>query len=187
MTLFLLALALSMDAFAAALSQGARTSFNPGLGGALRVGLAFGFAQAIMPFLGWSLGIAFASLIQQFAHWVTFILLLIIGSHMAYEGLTHREEHQERAPIATGWPLFILAVATSIDAAAAGVTIALLGQPVLVACAVIGVVTLVVSAAGVIIGKMVGDFVGQRAEVLGGLVLIGIGTKVLMDHFYAAG
>jgi putative Mn2+ efflux pump MntP len=188
MTLFLLALALSMDAFAAALTQGAKAQPAPTAGSALRVGLAFGVAQALMPLIGWALGLAFASVIREVDHWVAFILLGIIGARMVREGLATRSEEEEGPTlVASGGALFALAIATSIDAAAAGVTIELLDQPVFVACAVIGAVTLAMASAGVMIGKIVGVLAGRRAEVLGGFILIGIGTKILMEHLFFGG
>jgi putative Mn2+ efflux pump MntP len=188
MTLFFLALALSMDAFAAALSQGARAQPAPTAGSALRVGLAFGVAQALMPLLGWALGLAFASVMREVDHWVAFILLAIIGARMVREGLAADDgEREGPASVASGGALFVLAIATSIDAAAAGVTLELLEQPVLVACGVIGVVTLAMASAGVMIGKVVGMLAGQRAEVLGGVILIGIGTKILIEHLFFGG
>lgn len=190
MTIFLLALALSMDAFAAALSQGAAAHPRPGLAGALRVGLAFGLAQGLMPLLGWSLGLAFAPVIRDVDHWVAFGLLVLIGGHMVQVGLSTRDgsaAERPSLPLARGWPLLAAAVATSVDAAAAGVTLSFLDQPVGQACAVIGLVTLALSTAGVLIGRMAGALAGRRAEIAGGLVLIGIGTKILVEHLFFGG
>lgn len=185
-TLLLLALALSMDSFAAAMSQGAAARPRPSTGGALRIGAAFGVAQAVMPLVGWGLGLAFALALRQLDHWVAFVVLGILGGRMVRQGLANQEE-DVRAPLAGGWPLFGAAIATSIDAAAAGVTLAFLDQPVLVACAIIGTVTLLVSVAGVFLGVVAGSLVGRRAEILGGLVLIGLGTKILIEHLYFNG
>jgi manganese efflux pump family protein len=181
-TLLLLAVALSMDAFAAALSHGAAARSRPGASEALRVGLAFGSAQALMPLLGWALGIAFISIIRDVDHWVAFVLLGLIGGRMVREGL--RADNAASAPRSGKWALLTAAIATSIDAAAAGVTLPVLDQPILLACAVIGAVTLILSTTGVFIGKIAGALIGRRAEVLGGLVLIGIGAKILVEHVY---
>ncbi len=191
--LLLLALALAMDAFAAALSQGAAARPSPTVWAALRVGLAFGVAQAVMPLLGWSLGIAFAATIRTVDHWIAFVLLALIGGRMMHAGIVADEDNTSEATprstqVYTGWALMAAAVATSIDAAAAGVTIPLLGQPIAVSCIVIGVVTCVLSVAGVLLGGVCGKLLGRRAEILGGLVLIGLGTKILIEHaFMGAG
>jgi len=184
-TLFLLALALSMDAFAAALSQGAAARPHPGAREALRVGVAFGAAQALMPLLGWLLSLAFASVIRSVDHWIAFVLLVIIGGRMVRAGLSADPTvPTKKVSPASGWALLTLAIATSIDAAAAGVTLPLLDQPVLFACTIIGMVTLILSTAGVLIGAVAGTRIGHRAELVGGLVLIGIGTKILIEHLF---
>lgn len=184
-TIVLLAVALAMDAFAAAVAQGVSARPHPGAAKALRVGLAFGIAQALMPLAGWGLGLAFASIVREVDHWIAFVLLAFIGARMTLAGLRPQATVPEAASVpASGWGLLAPAIATSIDAAAAGVTLPMLGQPVLLACVIIGAVTFVLSAAGVLIGAVAGALVGQRAEVLGGLVLVGIGTKVLIEHLY---
>jgi putative Mn2+ efflux pump MntP len=185
-TLFVLALALSMDSFAAAMSKGAAARPRPGTGGALRIGAAFGVAQALMPLLGWALGLAFALALREVDHWVAFIVLGVLGGRMIRQGLANQDENVP-APLSAGWPLFGAAIATSIDAAAAGVTLAFLKQPILFACAVIGTVTLLISVAGVFLGAVAGSLIGRRAEILGGLVLIALGTKILVEHLWFNG
>lgn len=187
-TLLLLALALSMDAFAAAISQGARARRHASLSQALRIGFAFGAAQGLMPLLGWSLGVAFESVIRDIDHWIAFVLLAGIGARMVHQGLTAGPRKEGApVPLATGWPLVATAIATSVDAAAAGVTLAFVDRPVVVACAVIGAVTLALSTAGVLIGRAAGALVGARAEEFGGLVLIGLGVKILIEHVFLGG
>lgn len=186
-TLLALALALAMDAFAAALCSGAAARPAPGVGGALRIGLTFGAAQAMMPVIGWGLGLAFASMIREIDHWVAFVLLAVIGVRMLAEGLSGSGEDAGCEPLPTGWPLIATAIATSIDAAAAGVTLAFLDRSILVASAVIGAVTLVLSSIGVLLGAAAGAFLGKRAEVAGGLILIGLGTKILIEHLFFGG
>lgn len=182
-----LALALSMDAFAAALTQGAAARPRATAGGALRIGVAFGAAQGLMPLLGWGLGLAFAGAVRGIDHWLAFALLGYLGARMIRAGACTDEPGAERPPSLGGWALLAAAVATSVDAAAAGVTIPLLGQPVLVVCAAIGAVTLGLSAAGVLLGSAAGTIAGKRAEVFGGLVLIGLGTKILVEHQFLGG
>lgn len=186
--LWLLALALAMDAFAAALSQGAVARPRPTAFAALRVGLAFGGAQAVMPLIGWSLGLAFESAMRDVDHWIAFILLALLGGRMVRIGSTAAEDpRQEEVKVYTGWSLAAAAIATSIDAAAAGVTIPILDQSIPVACAVIGGVAGVLSTVGVLLGGVCGMLIGRRAEVMGGLVLIGLGCKILIGHTFFDG
>jgi len=181
LALFLLALALSMDAFAAALSQGAA---GAGRGAALRIGAAFGFAQGAMPLLGWGLGLAFAPVLRAVDHWVALILLSALGLKMLHEALSAGEEPPRQF---AGWALFSCAIATSIDAAAAGLTLPTLGVPVLPAVAAIGATTAILSYGGVLAGRAAGQWLGRYAEVAGGLILIGIGVKIFVEHQFLGG
>jgi putative Mn2+ efflux pump MntP len=185
LTVLLLALALSMDAFAAALTQGATARPTATAGGAVRIGLALGSAQAVMPVVGWGLGLAFAAVIRSVDHWVAFLLLVLIGGRMIVQGLASSDAHERSpGPLIAGWALAGLAMATSIDAAAAGVTITFLGEPILLVCAVIGAVTFVLSVLAVLLGGTLGRLAGKRAEVLGGLVLVGLGCKIVVEHVF---
>lgn len=185
--LLLLALALAMDAFAAALGQGAAARPKPTASAALRVGLAFGGAQAVMPLVGWSLGLAFQSVIRDVDHWVAFALLTLLGGRMVRTGVVADGQAAGPAQVYSGWALTAAAVATSIDAAAAGVTIPVLDQPIAVACAVIGGIACLLSVAGVLLGGVCGVLIGRRAEMGGGLVLIGLGCKILVEHLWLDG
>ena len=178
--LFLLALALASDAFAVALCQGAVAGPRPWRQ-ALSVGAAFGIAQVVAPLIGWGLGVAFAGLIESVDHWIAFTLLALVGGKMLVEG-AQGDPPGEETKRASGKALFVLAVATSIDAAAAGFTLPTIGVGVGVSLAVIGGVTFVLSAAGVWIGRMGSQALGSKAEILGRLVLIGLAVKVLVDH-----
>jgi putative Mn2+ efflux pump MntP len=180
--LIALAGALAADAFAVALCQGAVA--RPGLRGAVRIGAAFGAAQALMPLLGWAAGIAFASIIRDIDHWVVFGLLGLLGLKALKEGLGQGEGDRRTL---SGWALIGAAVATSIDAAAAGVTLPSLGANVILACAVIGGVTLGLCAAGVFLGAAGGQRLGKKAEIVGGLALLLIGTKTLVEHVFFGG
>lgn len=184
-SLVLLAVALAADAFAVALGQGAAARTNP-MRTALIVGLAFGAAQAVAPLIGWSLGVAFADTIEDYDHWIAFGLLLIVGLKMIWEGARSDPPGQASDPgreqMATGWTLLALAVATSIDAAAAGVTLPTLGAPIVTSIFMIGGVTFVLSAVGVFLGRTGARVLGSNAEIIGGLILIVIGAKVLIDH-----
>ncbi|TMJ17088.1 MAG: manganese efflux pump [Alphaproteobacteria bacterium] len=181
--LIFLALALAMDAFAAALCQGAVV--RSVRGEALRIGGAFGLALGLMPLIGWSFGLLFATVAASLDHWLALVLLGGLGIKMLREGLA-REEGDCPQPI-RGWALLVAAIATSVDAAAAGVTLPLLGQPVLLACAVIGTATAILCAAGVHIGAAVGARLGKPAELAGGAVLILLGVKIFVQHQFLGG
>lgn len=179
-SVFLLSLALASDAFAVALCQGAVAGARPWRQSII-VGAAFGIAQAIAPLLGWGLGIAFAGLIEAVDHWIAFGLLALVGGKMLLEAARSDPPGEERK-LAGGKALFILAVATSIDAAAAGFTLPTMGVGIGISIAMIGAVTFVLSVAGVWIGRIGSEALGAKAEMLGGLLLIGLGFKVLLDH-----
>lgn len=184
-SLFLLALGLAADAFAVSLGQGAVARGNVWRT-AFMVGGAFGLAQAIAPLIGWSLSILFAGLIESVDHWIAFTLLALVGAKMIYEGVRKDPPGEESDPgkerPAVGWTLITLAVAVSIDAAAAGITLPTLGAPILISVAAIGLVTFALSTAGVMIGRAGAKALGSQAEIIGGIILIVIGAKVLVDH-----
>lgn len=180
-SLILLAFGLAADAFAVSLSQGAVAGAKT-LRTALIVALAFGAAQAIAPLIGWGLGLAFQGLIEAWDHWIAFALLAAIGAKMVWEG--NKPKGAEDAPEkpAGAWQLFMLAIATSIDAAAAGITLQTIGAPVVLAVSVIGLVTFACCFAGVLVGRAGSKALGSNATIIGGLLLIVIGAKVLIDH-----
>ena len=182
-TLLLLSLGLAMDAFAAAVAQGA--SSRPNRNTALRMSLAFGLAQAIMPLLGWALGIAFAAIMASVVHWIALVLLSVLGLRMIKEGLDRDPE--EAMKELSLWPLLIVAIATSIDAAVAGITLPTIGAPIVLACIVIGLTTSLLTYPGVYLGALVGARIGKWAEVLGGLILIGLGIKIFVVQQYFGG
>jgi len=176
--LFILALALAMDAFAVSLCQGAAARPTPVL--ALPMAGAFGLAQALMPIGGWLLGTAFATAMADYDHWVAFGLLGLLGLKMIREGFAPPDPCPPA--LIGGRTLFAAAIATSIDAAAAGITLPTLGVPVLLASAVIGIVTAVLCFGGALSGARLGTAFGKKAEVAGGLVLILLGVRVLAQH-----
>lgn len=185
MSLLLLAVALAMDAFAAALSQGAAARSGSTARTALIVGLAFGVAQGLMPLIGWGLGQVFASVVRDVDHWIAFVLLVLLGVHMVREGFsTGDRANPGNGQVATGVALLAAAIATSIDAAVAGATFVSLGYDVVIACAVIGVTTFVLSGAAVYLGRAAGDAFGPRAQVGGGLVLIALAFKIVISHVW---
>lgn len=184
--LFLLALGLAMDATAVSGARGlAAKEVRPR--DAIRVALLFGGFQAAMPAIGWALGATFATRIMGWGHWVTFVVLGGIGGKMLYEALKPGDD-DDAIEAATNdvfglKVLVLLAVATSIDALAAGVALAVANASIVRACVVIGVVTAVLSFAGVHAGHRFGSRLGKRLEVLGGVVLVGLAVKTLVEHF----
>lgn len=184
-SLLIVAVGVSADAFAVALGKGlqVRTAV---LRTALIVAGAFGLAQAVMPLIGWLLGSAFADAIAPVDHWIAFVLLAAIGGKMLWEAF--RPADDEAAGTASALSvreISMLALATSIDALAVGVSFAFLNVPVWVAVVSIGLVTFVLSFVAVFVGHRVGTRWRKPAEVIGGLVLIGIGTQILVEHLVA--
>lgn len=169
-----------MDAFAVSVASGV-TIKNLRIHHALRIAVAFGLFQAVMPVIGWLAGITLQDYVSGFDHWVAFVLLGFIGGKMIYEA-TRIEEAEEPANPLNYYVLFVLALATSIDALAVGITFAMLGTAIVTPIIVIGSVTFVLCLAGVYIGDVFGHFFEKKIEILGGLVLIGIGLKILLQH-----
>ncbi len=181
--ILLLAVALAMDAVAVSLARGMALR-RPTWGQTFLLAGAFGLFQALMPVLGWLLSSAFAEALRTWAPWIAFGLLAAIGGKMVWEAFHDDDEGDEGAGT-TGVPLLqvlTLAVATSIDAFAVGITFAVLDVDVAPAVAVIGVVTLALSLVAVRIGARVGERLGSRAELVGGAVLVLIGLRILLDH-----
>ncbi len=177
-SLIALALALAADAFAVALCQGAAP--GAGMSRALRVGTAFGAAQATMPMIGWIAGLGFLAIMRSLDHWIVLFLLGFLGLRMIREAAGCDPETPRGA--LAGWALAGAAVATSLDALAAGVTLPTLELPVLLACAVIGAATFLLCTGGVLAGRIASRHVGKYAELAGGLVLIGLGLKIFVEH-----
>lgn len=185
-TVFLLAVALSMDAFAVALASGCAIR-EVRLRQYVRVSVAFGFFQFFMPVLGWFLGQSVHHFIEAWDHWLAFVLLAWIGGNMLRSGIGGlRKDEPVSCPQSdptAGWNLLLLAVATSIDALAVGVTFALLpGVNIVAAVSFIGCTTFVLSAAGLKVGNVFGLRYKSRAELTGGIILILMGCKILLEH-----
>ena len=179
--LLLIGVGLSMDAFAVAVCQGlSMTRLNWRRAGV--IALFFGGFQAVMPLLGWGLGSRFAVYIQELDHWVAFVLLGLIGGNMVREALGPEKETGCACGELDLRQLFLMAVATSIDALAVGVTFAFLEVAILPAVSVIGVTTFCLSLAGVAVGNFFGARYKRRAELSGGVILILLGVKILLEH-----
>lgn len=172
----LLALALAMDAFAVALTQGAR--FRPGVRGTAGIAATFGVFQGVMPLIGWGIGAIALVYVEAVDHWIAFGLLAFLGIRM----LGGHVGEDEAARALTGKALLVAGVATSIDALAAGITLPTLDIGSLTAVALIGGVTFIMSGAGVALGRVAGDRWGTWAERAGGVILIALGCKILAEH-----
>lgn len=177
--LFLIALALSMDAFAVAICKGLSVK-KVGAKHILTVGIYFGGFQALMPFIGFLLGFKFERFIVSIDHWIAFVLLAVIGGGMIREAIAGGEdEANDSFSFKTMLPL---ALATSIDALAVGISFAFLGVDIVAAAVLIGVTTFVLSGAGIVVGNVFGAKYKSKAELAGGIVLILIGLKILLEH-----
>ena len=180
LNLLLLAVGLSMDAFAVAICKGlAFGKVKPS--SALTVGLYFGVFQALMPTVGFFLAVGFQSYIEKVDHWIAFALLAFLGGRMILEALKP-DDGEDVSSSLDAKEMLLLAVATSIDALAAGISLALMGANIAVAAPSIGVVTFSLSAVGVYVGGIFGEKYKTPAEVAGGVVLILLGVKVLLEH-----
>ena len=177
--LFLIAVGLSMDAFAVSVCKGLampKCTFKK----AAIVGLWFGGFQALMPAIGYILGAQFQEAIASIDHWIAFVLLALIDGNMIHEALDNDEEEADASLDVK--PMFLLAVATSIDALAIGITFAFLKVNIIPAVCFIGIVTFIISFAGVKIGNVFGARYKNKAEIVGGVILILLGLKILLEH-----
>lgn len=183
--IFLIGIGLSMDAFAVAICKGLAMPNKVEKKGALLIALYFGVFQAVMPTLGWLLGSQFARYVTRLAPWIAFILLAWIGGNMIRESLSKEEREEEETGSVSHKELLVLAVATSIDALAVGVTFSMLELAVSIGAAValIGCTTFVISLAGVYVGNVFGAKYKSKAEFVGGAILILIGVKILLERF----
>jgi len=183
-TLLLMGAGLSMDAFAVSICKGlSMRKVNKKQ--CLVIGLFFGGFQALMPFIGWVLGSQFEQYITSIDHWIAFILLGFIGGKMVVEAIREKDEAVEVGKMDPPLDLkemFILAIATSIDALAVGITFAFLQVPIVEAVSIIGITTFVISVIGVYVGNFFGNRYKKKAELAGGIILILIGVKILLEH-----
>ena len=180
--LFLIGVGLSMDAFAVSVCKGLNMK-KINYRHALIIGGFFGGFQALMPLIGWALGSRFEKYIESVDHWIAFILLAFIGGKMVFEAIKGGDEeenlsHEDRLDIKE---LFMLAVATSIDALAVGITFAFLNVNIVSSITIIGLTTFVISVAGVAIGNKFGAKYKNKAEIAGGIILVLIGLKILLE------
>lgn len=179
-TVLLIAAGLSMDALAVSVAWGVSLKKDR-LKTALFMALFFGGFQALMPVIGWAAGISFVHLISGIDHWVAFLILCLVGAKMCYESL-ESEKCERNASLPSLSVLLLLAVATSIDALAVGLSFAFLNTDIIVPALIIGAVTFCITFLGVLLGKRLGCIFGSRIGLLGGIILIGIGVKIVLEH-----
>lgn len=180
-TTFLIALGLSMDAFAVAVADGAR-SRQQRFGHALQLAFTFGLFQALMPLLGWTVGLGFKDIISSVDHWIAFVMLGLVGVKMIYSDLRAKAEGVEESFVPGGMTtLLALAVATSIDALAVGFSLTFLSS-ILLPVLIVGLVTFFLCLAGVHLGQRYSRFGRSKVQAVGGAILIVIGTKILIEH-----
>ncbi len=183
LTIIILALGLSMDAFAVSVTSGLTMKVLK-IRYALRIALFFGIFQALMPVLGYLAGLSIRKYIESFDHWIAFGLLSAIGVKMIYESFSLNKDERAMNPDDI-LLLLTLAIATSIDALAVGLSISLLNVDIMKPAVIIGSVTFAMSLGGVLLGKAAGHLFENKIEILGGLILIGIGVKILISHLSA--
>ena len=179
-TLFGIAVALAMDAFAVALATGAVLERVTGRH-LFRLGFHFGLFQAMMPVIGWLAGLSVQKWIGAYDHWIAFALLAFVGGKMIHEALSAEEERDSADPT-RGMTMVMLSIATSIDALAVGLSLAVIGVDIWMPSVVIGLVAGILTVAGMLLGRRVGSIWGRRVEIFGGAVLIAIGLKIVVEH-----
>ena len=182
LTITLIPLGLAMDALAVSLGIGTAGQIAS-LRGKIRLAAHFGIFQSLMTFLGWLAGETIIHFVKGFDHWVAFALLSYVGINMVRSGFTHNRQAFEQDP-STGKVLVLLSIATSIDAFAVGLSIAFLKVPVILSVVMIGFVALLLSAVGLFAGIRLGETFGKRMEIVGGLILVAIGIRVVFIHLF---
>ena len=181
-SILLIAIGLGVDAMSVAVAAGALLG-RPSWPAAMRMSFSFGFFQFVMPLIGWFAGRVVARLIEAFDHWVAFGLLLAVGGKMIFEAFREKEAGQAATPDPTrGWTLLMLSVATSIDALAVGLSLAFLGEEILLPSVVIGIAAFAMTWVGMVFGAKASRLFGKKVAVAGGAILIAIGIKILLEH-----
>jgi len=178
--MIMIAVGLAMDAFAVSIAAGTSGRLA-GKRATFRLAFHFGLFQAMMPLIGWYAGSRIAHLISAFDHWVAFGLLLLVGGRMIMASLQSEAETFDKDP-SRGFSLVMLSIATSIDALAVGLSLSMINISIWYPCAMIGIITAGLSVAGIQAGKYFGKTLGPRMELIGGVILIGIGVKILVSH-----
>ena len=181
-SIIIVAIALAMDAFSVSIAAGICIE-KPDFGHYFRMAFHFGLFQFMMPIVGYLAGKLMENEIKDYDHWIAFALLLIIGLKMIKESFQSEDECEPSDP-SRGFNLILLSVATSIDALAVGLSLGVLNRPIIFPSIVIGVVCSFFSIMGIALGRKISSFIGKRAETIGGILLIAIGIKILIEHLY---
>lgn len=179
--ILLLSLALSMDSFAISLTSGVIMRL-PSVGQTLKIAIFLSVFQAVMPLIGWSIGLEFKHFIEHYDHWIAFSVLLFLGGRMIMESIRNRNDNEHCFNPSDTKTLIGLSIATSIDALAVGISLAFLGEAMLFTTMMIGITTFFCSVAGICIGARFGKRMKSGAEILGGILLILIGARILAEH-----
>ncbi len=183
-SLIAVACALAMDAFAVAIASG--LTLNPLTGRhVFRLAFHFGLFQALMPVTGWAAGNAVYKYISAVDHWIAFALLVFVGGRMIMGALHNGREKRTWDDPTSGWTLVLLSIATSIDALAVGLSLAMIGSAILLPAAIIGLVAAAFTAAGMLLGRRIGSLWGKRIEAFGGIILVAIGARIVIEHLSA--
>ena len=180
-TIIGIGIGLSMDALAVSVINGFVIK-KLKLRHAFRIAFSFGFFQGVMPVVGWAAGLSFRKYIQNIDHWVAFSLLCIVGGKMIYESINCREEKRDCLQFPA---LLLLSIATSIDALAVGLSFSFLQVEIMIPAIIIGAVTFIICFIGIYVGDKIGRFIGNKLELIGGLILIVIGIKILIEHLFS--
>ena len=180
-SILIIAIGLSADCFAVSISGSVAIQRTTPLQ-IIRTAFTFGLFQAIMPVIGWLIGRNLVTFVADYDHWIAFALLLLIGSRMIWESIHDHEDKKRKTDITRGLTLLTLAIATSIDALAVGLTFAFLQISIALASSTIGIIAFIVTILGFLLGKKLGQLIGKRAEIIGGIVLIAIGIRILLSH-----
>jgi len=181
LSILVIAVGLGMDAFAVAIGAGIVIS-NLSFGPVFRLSFHFGLFQFLMPIVGWLAGRTVADYIIHYDHWIAFILLAFIGGKMIWDSFQDGDDNKRRTDPTKGVNLIMLSIATSIDALAVGLSLAFLNVEIFYPSVIIGVVACIMTIVGMIFGEGLGKITGKKVGILGGLILVGIGTKILIEH-----
>ncbi|HRF89485.1 manganese efflux pump MntP family protein [Desulfobacter sp.] len=182
--IFVISIGLAMDASAVSMAAAA-CGYAQGPRAVFRLAFHFGLFQFMMPVVGWFLGTVFVSYVRAVDHWIAFGLLVFVGGRMVWEGFSHAEECLHRDP-SKGFTMVMLSVATSIDALAIGLGLAVMDVNIWYPSALIGIITCAMSVAAIYIGKRLGAALGSRMEIVGGIILIALGLKILIPALFGA-
>lgn len=178
-----LAVSMSIDALIASIGKGA-SARRPSFGNAVRTGVIFGVVEAITPLIGWAIGVTASQYVTKVDHWIAFVMLGAVGAHMIFRALSGKDP--EESSSSSLWATIVTAIGTSLDAMAVGVSLAFLDVNIFIVASAIGLATMMMSTAGILAGRFIGQRFGRIAEIIGGCALFGLGAMILFEHLSAA-